>query len=623
MSGGASGGKKNIVSGKVMPGGLVIQDAGHVEVVQRGATPDEIAAGQKALEKKQLKDAVIRRQAALRELIAAPPLPGNPYRVLQPLEWSEGARLAGRQGAIRDLLARIGASPTTFLAGNDGVGKTSLLQAGIVPALLEAGHLPLLVTVSSAPLAESILRLLDFPAGRGLADALAQAADCLPRGRRVVVLVDGFEVFFTHSTAEERAAFFLDWQTAHNNHPGVRWLFSISLGVAFQLGYFETELYPLANTVILPPLGREAAREAVEMPARAAGITIDPPLVDEVLDGLGEAVDPAQLQLVCAVLAGGTGPLVTHWTVEAYRHLGGVDGIVRDYLDQTLKHWPPEQRLPAWQVLAALAGAAEPGLGVDQVAERAAGFGLKGAPVLPILERQRGEHLAGFDDGCYRLSSPRLKMRIEQWIGEQAALVKAGQEARRQVRQMRNSALRGLLAGALGFVLFDQLIYAGQAPDVVYLAFEIMLCAGIGAVAGFLLILTIDLVKAAYDKTLHWLAIVLGGLSGAAALAVLMVMYMVINTNGDATLRVMPFAVAAGGAWGLAAGIGIAWGMDTRRPFWLALALPSVAGALVLMLAEMGFTLLGGPLWKVALGGAVLPLALALAARIGRPAGGE
>ena len=87
-------------------------------------------------------------------------------------------------------------------------------------------------------------------------------------------------------------------------------------------------------------------------------IQIDPPVADTILDKLSQlnnsVIDPSQLQLVCYMLAGGKGPVVQQWTMEHYIAQGGVDGILRGYLDQTIRGLDPVEREPAWQLLAAL-----------------------------------------------------------------------------------------------------------------------------------------------------------------------------------------------------------------------------------------------------------------------------
>ena len=48
----------------------------------------------------------------------------------------------GRDAEIRELFERVQHRPLTVLFGQSGLGKTSLLQAGLVPRLRDAGFQP-------------------------------------------------------------------------------------------------------------------------------------------------------------------------------------------------------------------------------------------------------------------------------------------------------------------------------------------------------------------------------------------------------------------------------------------------------------------------------------------------
>ena len=70
--------------------------------------------------------------------VEAPPLPEHPYPLLRP--YDHPALFAGREREVEEVLARLrGRIPILGLYSVAGAGKSSLLRAGILPALREAG----------------------------------------------------------------------------------------------------------------------------------------------------------------------------------------------------------------------------------------------------------------------------------------------------------------------------------------------------------------------------------------------------------------------------------------------------------------------------------------------------
>jgi hypothetical protein len=63
-----------------------------------------------------------------------------PYRGLSPLSEEDQALFAGRQQEISMIISSLYASPLTILYGESGVGKTSLIRAGLLPELKAPEH---------------------------------------------------------------------------------------------------------------------------------------------------------------------------------------------------------------------------------------------------------------------------------------------------------------------------------------------------------------------------------------------------------------------------------------------------------------------------------------------------
>ena len=70
----------------------------------------------------------------------------NPWLGLE--SYKEGEILYGRDDDIRDLSQCVLNDIDTLLYGKSGIGKSSILNAGILPAARRSGYLPVLIRLS-------------------------------------------------------------------------------------------------------------------------------------------------------------------------------------------------------------------------------------------------------------------------------------------------------------------------------------------------------------------------------------------------------------------------------------------------------------------------------------------
>ena len=153
--------------------------------------------------------------------------PEHPWLGLRSFDEGTRGYFFGRDAELRDLAERVRHRPLTVLFGQSGLGKTSLLRAGLVPQLREAGFVPIVLRLDygeNDPLpGEQILHALrtalglgDEPAGPDL-DSAARlwlllhdpALDLLdghPEFRAPLLLFDQFEEIFTLGTRRPGAA---------------------------------------------------------------------------------------------------------------------------------------------------------------------------------------------------------------------------------------------------------------------------------------------------------------------------------------------------------------------------------------------------------------------------------
>ncbi len=291
-----------------------------------------------------------------------PPLPEEPYKVLAFYEARDRALFFGRDHEIEELTALVHAHRLVLFYGASGVGKTSLLQAGVIPRLEEADPGYAVVSVRAltdpadairaalrrklpdAELPDDAVSLVDFLA------AAARASD-----RSLVLVIDQFEEFFIRLSHEFRAEFIAELGALHDARDlPVKVVLSLREDYLARVSELEHRIPEIFRSKMrLLPLSRQQARDAVVCPLEALGYAYEPALVEQLLDDLTrEGVMPPQLQLVCHALfhhARAEGRMTL--TLTDYEALGGVQGVLRGYLDEELRRFPAEEQALARDLL--------------------------------------------------------------------------------------------------------------------------------------------------------------------------------------------------------------------------------------------------------------------------------
>jgi WD40 repeat protein len=302
----------------------------------------------------------------------------NPY--VGPRSFITGETLYGRDREVRDLLDLLIAERLILLFSPSGAGKSSLVQAGLIPRLKEEGfHVLPTVRVNLEPPAalrdqpgfnryvfSALLSLEeDSPEEEHLSDAelammtMDEYLSRCPKGENVpdtiVLVFDQFEEVVTIDVTDREAKqeFFAQLGTALRERK--RWaLFAIREDY---VGALDPYLRPiptrLANRFRLELLGAPASRQAVQQPARAVGVDFTDVaaarLVDDlrrvriqtpdgsVEEQLGLFVEPVQLQVVCYRLFDNLPSEDHKITLEHIESLGNVDTALADYYAERVK----------------------------------------------------------------------------------------------------------------------------------------------------------------------------------------------------------------------------------------------------------------------------------------------
>ena len=277
------------------------------------------------------------------------PLPERPYKFLDYYEAKDAAIFFGRQQETHRLSSLIHAHRLVLLYGASGVGKTSLLMAGVTPKLERADPPYETIYVRALENPAQVIRRkvqrkwpeVHLPEGGPLVDFLDAATRTI--GRTLVILLDQFEEFFIRQAPECRTAFIAELGALYDAHDvPVKVVLCLREDWLGSVNEIEKRIPDVFHIKLrLQPLPSEKARLAITEPAEQLGVRYEPDLVERLLSDLvgsspGADVMPPQLQLVCNALYDGLKPGEHLITLAAYQRLGGVPNVLKKYLDDEL-----------------------------------------------------------------------------------------------------------------------------------------------------------------------------------------------------------------------------------------------------------------------------------------------
>ncbi len=214
----------------------------------------------------------------------------SPYVGLAPFGEADADRFFGRDAERKRIIANLRASRFTLLYARSGVGKSSLLRAGVVARLAAAPGAPLVTFIFSSWSGDPNVELPRAlgAGGDGLEDALERRTGAIDG--TLLVILDQFEEFFQYHQGKPAGARFADELARCVQRTDLRahFLVSIREDAYSRLGdEFKGRLPNVySNYLHLDDLDERGARAAVEEPLRHAGnggASIEPALVDEVL----------------------------------------------------------------------------------------------------------------------------------------------------------------------------------------------------------------------------------------------------------------------------------------------------------------------------------------------------
>lgn len=287
----------------------------------------------------------------------------SPYAGLSSFQESDADRFFGRAHEIAAMVNRIRDQPLIGVVGPSGTGKSSVVRAGLVPALKRSGENweTLVIRPGRNPmsaLANIVAPLLgtssniqdDLQAQQKLAERIRTEPGYVgsvlrSRARRekthILLFVDQFEELYTNvADEEERRAFTACLSgVADDATSPIRVVLSIRSDFLDRVPedqQFMTEL--TQGLFFLTSPNREGLRDALVQPAEMAGYRFESPaIVDDMLEHLHATQGALPLLQFCAAkLWESRDPARKLLTESSYRSIGGIAGALASHADAVL-----------------------------------------------------------------------------------------------------------------------------------------------------------------------------------------------------------------------------------------------------------------------------------------------
>jgi tetratricopeptide (TPR) repeat protein len=451
---------------------------------------------------------------------AAHPFPG-----LRPFAYQDREFFFGRQDQIYALYRRIDRFRFITVVGSSGSGKSSLVRAGLLPLLdvetreagghnwvcceMRPGDAPLSrltdllvsLSVDDDPMVASgrrdriaaQLRRSSF----GISEALAETSSVA--GKSLVLVIDQFEELFRYAgssdktglTAEEvrardEATQFVQLLLESSHSPSIKTHVLLTMRSDFIGDCARFHGLPEAvceAQFLTPSLTRDQLDEVIRKPIEKAGATIDPQLVERLLNDCGTEMDQLPVLQHCLSRlweeAGGAltanvksseasqfGGEISNIeqparriSLDHYRKIGQFADALSMHADEILKDLPgPKLQLAVGQIFSALSEFDKGGRATRRAlkfSQLVAETGLDDATVRQVLDRFRASDCSFLTPPPFEVKAISGDTRID--VGHEALLRRWDKVSGRgaelgwlRAEQQAGERYRGLLAMAEG-----------------------------------------------------------------------------------------------------------------------------------------------------------------------------
>lgn len=327
----------------------------------------------------------------------------DPFVGRRAFEADDHAVFAGRDHETRQLIAMCTRHSAVLLHGPAGVGKTSLLRAGLAHSIAHQADVLVGSAAATSPFPEaalpdhnpftlallahwspggsrtalSALSVTDFLHTRSAAHGWSDAPAATP----VVAVIDQLEGLIEGNRQQRQLDEFLDdLVSAAESTPNLTLVLSVRSAYRGELKRLTRRLHLEKHASLhLRPLGRDAALDAMRCPAAAVGLTFAPGLAEAIVADLATrpergpaftpdgGIDPTQLQVVCERLQQLAPPGGSILATGTHDVRSSNDAALRAYCAEAIDEVAAEHNLVSLELRAELARRLVTGYGQRKV----------------------------------------------------------------------------------------------------------------------------------------------------------------------------------------------------------------------------------------------------------------
>ncbi|TCJ30281.1 BTAD domain-containing putative transcriptional regulator [Parafrankia sp. BMG5.11] len=382
-----------------------------------------------------------------------------PYKGLARFDEEDARYFFGRDRVIDQLVTRCAAAALLAVVGPSGSGKSSVVRAGLVPAL-RAGVLPgsdcwdiRVVRTGAIGVADLAMFDTDRADGPGATDAgVADVTAVGPQAGGVgagagpasavrLLVLDQFEEAFTAWRDGDRELLIDKLVRALRREDGrLRLVLTVRADYYGRFARYPELARLVDNSVLVGPMTPDELRQAVERPARVAGLETEPEFIDTVLADAHH--EPGVLPLLSTAL-------LATWerrdgrvlSAAAYRDAGGVAGALTRLADSVYEAFDTDGRAAVRRLFLRLATPGEGGAETRRRVPRAelADIPRMEAVLAQLIERR----LVVAADGTVEVAHEALLRewpRVRDWLD-------ADRDGRRVHRHLTEAATAWDTAG--------------------------------------------------------------------------------------------------------------------------------------------------------------------------------
>ncbi len=274
-----------------------------------------------------------------------------PYQGLAAFSAAEAEFFFGREALINDLIEHLRRNPRLLaVVGPSGSGKSSLVQAGLLPAL-HGGKVPgsehwywFPFRPGADPFAALAAAGLEVTSADDLRTAVQTFRDGHPEVRRVTLFADQFETLFALCPAELQERFIRGLLAVLASDLPVTLIFTVRADFyGHLLRYSSLVEWLNVGQVNVPPMGAPELRAAIEKPAERVGLRFEAGLIEVLLEEAGQVehvlplLEAALTQLWAQRVEGS----LTH---AAYQTIGRIAGAIGQWAEDTYSRLSIDQQ---------------------------------------------------------------------------------------------------------------------------------------------------------------------------------------------------------------------------------------------------------------------------------------